>query len=432
LDIFKSALEAVQPGVLLGNRIKREGDRIILGHQVFSRKEIRHFYIIAMGKAASAMGDTLEQILGDTISEGIIVTKYGHGLPMEYLSCMEAGHPVPDQNGLLAGRAVVHLLNNMQENDLVLVLLSGGSSSLVADVVPGVTLTELQSLSKLLLKCGADIREFNTVRKHLSLLKGGQLARLAYPATVVCFALSDVPGDAADVIASGPVVPDPTTYEDAWGVIKKYKLEDQLGKGILDWMARGRQGRGQETPKAGDPVFEKTSFSIIGNNLLALQAAAAAAKEKGYHVLIDDSTMHGEARERAIQLAMRIETYEGPRPACILLGGETTVTVRGTGRGGRNQEFALALLCHWQSSGKDPQQVPSVLCAATDGTDGPTDAAGALVDGRLLNWLYVNKLDAGMYLEQNDSYTFFQKTEAQLLTGPTYTNVMDMVIVLIT
>jgi hydroxypyruvate reductase len=432
LDIFKSALTAVQPGNLLRQWIRREGDRIVIGDLVFLRSGLRHLYVIASGKAAAAMGDMLEQILGDAISEGIIITKEGYGLPMEYMTVLEAGHPVPDKRGIKAGEKVMQILHHTNENDLVLVLLSGGSSALLADLAPGISLEELQELSIMLLKSGADIKEINTVRKHLSMLKGGQLARNAYPATVVCLALSDVPGDVQDVIASGPTVPDSSTFADAWQILEKYRLTEIIGHATRDWIDRGRRGEVLETPKPGDVIFKRNQFNIIGNNKMALLAAAEAAKGKGYTVFLEDVSMHGEARERAVQLALQLERYSGPKPACILLGGETTVTVKGNGKGGRNQEFALALLYHWQSSGKDPQQVPSVLCAATDGTDGPTDAAGALVDGRLLEWLYINKLDAGMYLGQNDSYTFFQKTEAQLLTGPTYTNVMDMVIVLIT
>jgi glycerate 2-kinase len=431
LDIFKSGLTAVQPGNLLRQWIRREGDRIVVGDQVFLRSDLRHLYVIAMGKAAAAMGDMLEQILGDTISEGIVITKEGYGLPMEYMTVVESGHPVPDERAMKAGEMVMQILHHTNEKDLVLVLLSGGSSSLVADVVPGVTLEELQYLSSLMLKSGADIREINTVRKHISRLKGGQLARLAYPATVVCLALSDVIGDPKDVIASGPTVPDSTTFGDAWEILEKYQLTKLIGPATRDWIERGKRGEVTETPKPGDIIFGKNRFNIIGNNQMALLAAAEAAKHKGYAVFIEDVSMHGEARERAVQLAIQLEQYSGSRPACILLGGETTVTVKGNGRGGRNQEFALAILAYWKASGKEPLNVPVILSAATDGTDGATEAAGALVDGKLLEWVYVQQADPQKYLDDNDSYGFFSKTDAQLFTGPTYTNVMDMVIVLI-
>jgi glycerate-2-kinase len=430
LDIYKSAVTAVLPGNLLNALISREGNMISLGDHVFDRDAIRHFYVVAAGKAAAAMGDTLEQLLGDAISEGIIITKYGHGLPMEFMTCIESGHPVPDKNGIKAGEAVLNLLQHAGEKDLVLVLLSGGASSLVADVVPGVSLEELQELSGLLLKCGANIREMNTVRKHLSRLKGGQFTRIAYPATVVCFALSDVPGDEADVIASGPTVPDPSTFGDVWSILEKYALVDQLGPATRDWLEKGLRGEVPETPKPGDPLFGKSIFSIIGNNHTALLTAASKALEISYTVLLDDRSIQGESRDVAVQLAQKIEEYTGERPACFLAGGETTVTVKGNGKGGRNQEFALALLNYWQSTGKNPDEVPTVLCAATDGNDGPTDAAGAVVDGTLLKWVYDNKVDTTAWLAKNDSYTFFLQTDAQLFTGPTYTNVMDLVIVL--
>ncbi len=431
LEIFTLALTAVQPGNLVGRWIKREGDRIMLGDRIFLRSELRHLYVIAMGKAAAAMGDMLEQVLGDAISEGIVITKEGYGLPMEYMTVLETGHPVPDERGIKAGEMVMQILHHTNEQDLVLVLLSGGSSALVADVVPGVSLEELQKLSSLMLKSGADIREINTVRKHISRLKGGQLARLAYPATVVCLALSDVIGDPQEVIASGPTVPDSTTFEDAWQILEKYRLTQLISQGILEWIALGRRGDVPETPKPGDIIFERNQFNIIGNNKMALLAAAEAAKGKGYTVFIEDVSMHGEARERAVQLAIQLEQYRGPKPACILLGGETTVTVKGNGRGGRNQEFALAVLAYWKATGKEPLNVPVILSAATDGTDGPVDAAGALVDGRLLHWVYEQHEEPQKYLDNNDSYGFFSKTNAQLFTGPTYTNVMDMVIVLI-
>ena len=430
LDIYKSAITAVLPGNLLNRLISRKGNMITLGDNVFDRDAIRHFYVVAAGKAAAAMGDTLEQLLGDSISEGIIITKHGHGLPMEFMTCMEAGHPVPDKNGIKAGEAVLNLLQHAGEKDLVLVLLSGGASSLLADIVPGVSLEELQGLSGLLLKCGANIREMNTVRKHLSRLKGGQFTRIAYPATVVCFALSDVPGDEADVIASGPTVPDPSTFGDVWHILEKYSLVDQLGPASRAWLEKGLRGEVPETPKPGDPVFGKSFFSIIGNNQMALHAAAARALESAFTVILDDQSIQGEARDVAVQLAQKMENYSGKRPACFLIGGETTVTVKGNGKGGRNQEFALALLNYWQATGKNPEEVPTVLCAATDGNDGPTDAAGAVVDGTLLKWVYDNKVDTTAWLFKNDSYTFFLQTDAQLFTGPTYTNVMDLVIVL--
>jgi glycerate-2-kinase len=431
LQVFQSALEAVQPQALLPAWVEREGDRIRLADQHFRRSEIRHLYVVAVGKAAAAMGDTLEQILGNAISEGIVITKKGHGLSMEFMRCIEAGHPVPDAASLEAAYAVENMLRHVSERDLVLVLLSGGASSLMADLVPGVEFRAISELFDVLLRSGADIREMNTVRKHFSRLKGGQLARLAAPARLLCFALSDVTGDAPDVIGSGPTVPDPTTYGDAYVILEKYGLLAGLDRSLASWLDKGLRGEVPETPKPADPVFHGTRFYLIGNSGQALEAASAKALSLGYAVLKDTPMLRGESREQAWALARDLESYSGPRPACILLGGETTVTVKGNGRGGRNQEFALALLQYWQEKEFKPEQVPVVLCTATDGTDGPTDASGALVDGQVLQWSRDAGMDPAWYLERNDSYTFFEHSGAQFFTGPTHTNVMDMVIALL-
>ncbi len=431
LQVFQSALGAVQPQSLLPAWVEREGDRIRVADLHFRRSEIRHLYVVALGKAAAAMGDTLEQILGNAISEGIVITKKGHGMPMEFMRCLETGHPVPDAGSLEAAWQVENMLRHVSARDLVLVLLSGGASSLMTDLVPGVELGAVRDLFDRLLRSGADIREMNTVRKHFSRLKGGQLARLVAPARLVCLALSDVTGDAPDVIGSGPTVPDPTTYGDAYVILEKYGLLGGLDRGLSSWLQRGLRGEVLETPKPGDPVFQHTYFHLIGSSRLALEAASAKALSMGYAVLKDTPMLRGEAREQAWSLARDLEVYTGPRPACILLGGETTVTVKGNGRGGRNQEFALALLQYWQQKGFAPDQVPTVLCTATDGTDGPTDASGAVVDGQVLQWSRDTGMDATSYLDRNDSFTYFEHSGAQFFTGPTHTNVMDMVIALL-
>jgi hydroxypyruvate reductase len=428
-DIYAAAVRAVQPQVLLPAWVERSGNRIRLGDQVFDRSVIRHFYVVAIGKAAASMADMLEQVLDDAISEGLVITKEGYGLELQYMRCLEAGHPVPDARSLEAAYALENLLRYTSEKDLVLVLLSGGASALMADLVPGVSLEAVMDLFRNLLRSGADIREMNTVRKHVSRLKGGQLTRIVYPAQLVCFALSDVPGDAPDVIGSGPTVPDPTTFADAQAILLKYGLLQTLDPGLLAWLEKGLQGEVPDTPKPGDPVFERSRFHLIGNNGLALQAAAARAMELGYAVLMETTPLQGESREQALSFAAFLENYEGPRPACILAGGETTVHVTGSGRGGRNQECALALAAHWIES--PPSVVPMVLCAATDGTDGPTDATGALVDGELLDWCRTQGIDPRVYLRNNDAYGFFSQTQHHFFTGPTHTNVMDVAIALV-
>ena len=429
VDIYRAAVHAVQPQVLMPEWVARDENRIRLGDQEFDRSAIRHFYVVAIGKAAAAMADMLEQVLDDAISEGLVITKEGYGLELQYMRCMEAGHPVPDHRSLEAAYALENLLRFTTEKDLVLVLLSGGASSLVADLVPGVQLDDLMALFRNLLHSGADIQEMNAVRKHFSRLKGGQLTRMVYPAKLVCLALSDVIGDAPNVIGSGPTVPDPTTFSDAHVILAKYGLLDRLAPGLADWLNKGLSGEVPETPKPGDPVFARSRFHLVGNNGLALRAAAARAMELGYAVFMETTPMQGESRVQALSLAQVIESYRGPKPACILAGGETTVHVRGQGRGGRNQECALALTVHWME--RPPSSIPMVLCAATDGTDGPTDAAGALVDGALLEWCRAAGVDPNPYLRHNDAYGFFSQTDHHFFTGPTHTNVMDILVALI-
>jgi hydroxypyruvate reductase len=431
MEIYQSALRAVQPQALLPAWVEREGEHIRLGDQSFVRSSIRHLYVVAVGKAAAAMADTLEQVLGDAISEGLVITKEGYGLELQYMRCLEAAHPVPDHRSLEAAYALENLLRHTSDKDLVLVLLSGGASSLVADLVPGVQLDAVMALFHNLLRSGADIREMNTVRKHFSRLKGGQFTRMVYPAQVVCLAISDVIGDSPDVIGSGLTVPDPTTYGDAYTILERYGLLNTLDEGLADWLAKGRRGEVAETPKPGDPVFEKSRFYLVGHNRLALQSAAQRAWELGYSVIMDARPMLGETRDLACELAQELERYAGSRPACVLMGGETTVTVRGEGKGGRNQEFALAMLHYWMERGMGAAQMPSVLCAATDGTDGPTDAAGAFVDASLIDWCSHSAIDPGPFLERNDAYAFFEHSGAHFFTGPTHTNVMDLVIALI-
>jgi glycerate-2-kinase len=428
-EIYEAAVRAVQPQVLLPAWVDREGDRIRLGDQVFDRSAVRHFYVVAIGKAAAAMADMLEQVLGDAISEGLVITKGGYGLELQYMRCLEAGHPVPDARSLEAAYALENLLRYTSERDLVLVLLSGGASALIADLVPGVTLEAVMGLFRDLLRSGADIREMNAVRKHFSRLKGGQLTRIVYPAQLVCFALSDVIGDAPDVIGSGPTVPDPTTFADAQAILLKYDLIKHLDPALLAWLEKGLRGEVPDTPKPGDPVFDRSRFHLIGNNGLALQAAAARAMELGYAVLMETAPVQGEAREQGIAFGSMLQDYRGPRPACILAGGETTVQVTGSGRGGRNQECALSLAAYWIDT--PPPVVPMILFAATDGTDGPTDAAGALVDGELLTWCRQQGIDPLTYLRNSDSYGFFRQTQHHFFTGPTHTNVMDLVIALV-
>jgi hydroxypyruvate reductase len=387
-------------------------------------------FVVGAGKAAAPMAQALKKVIGRTrIDSGIVVVKHGHGGAVSRgsrIQIREAGHPIPDRGGFEAALDVEAMLRQANARDLVLVLISGGASALLPSPVPPVSLADKQKTTDLLLRAGADIFELNTVRKHLSLLKGGRLAALAYPATVVALMLSDVIGDPLSVIGSGPTVPDETTYGDALRVLEKFKLTTLIPRSALDILERGARGELPETPKPGDPLFENVHNIIVGSNRLALDAAAAKARDLGYRPLILSSTLRGESRvvaQTLAEIAREVLATGQPLrpPVCLLAGGETTVTVRGRGKGGRNQEFALAAaialegLSNWL-----------VLSAGTDGTDGPTDAAGAIADGTTVARAAARKKPARAALENNNSHAVFQSIEDLVETGPTGTNVMDI------
>ena len=322
-------------------------------------------------------------------------------------------------------------MNAAGERDLVLCVISGGGSALLVAPAEGVTLGDKQEVTRLLLACGADIHEINTVRKHLSRAKGGGLARAAYPATVVSLILSDVIGDDLNVIASGPAVPDTTTFADAWDVFEKYGIWSKLPASVQTRLQKGLEGDIEDTPKAGDAVFQRCYSELVGTNIQALIAAAGAARQKGYRSLILSSTVQGEAREVVKMFAacakeVRNSAHPIPAPACILCGGETTVTIQGSGKGGRNQEFALAA-----AMVIDGLKNIVVLSGGTDGTDGPTDAAGAIVDGATMTRAHAANLDPLDFLKRSDSYYFFKALGDLIVTGPTRTNVSDLYMVLV-
>jgi glycerate 2-kinase len=315
----------------------------------------------------------------------------------------------------------------------VIFLVSGGASALMADAPDGMTHESLQDLVRLLLASGANIDEINCIRKHLSFIKGGQLAKKIFPANLVSLVLSDVNGDNLSVIASGPTVADPSTFSDAIEILKRYRLIDDVSPAIRKYLEGGVAGLVPETPKAGDPIFAKTYNSLIGTNSISLQAASKAAIQKGYHPIIINTILEGEAEQQAAKFVDTCLLYQGPKPACLLMGGETTVTIRGKGLGGRNQHFALAALCELIKRDINRDQVPVILSGGTDGTDGPTDAAGAIIDAGHLNILKAagDEDMANEFLHANDAYHFFEKYGGLIKTGPTQTNVMDLIIGLV-
>ncbi len=418
-DIFYSALKAVDPY----ESVLRYKEKILSEYQ---KGGYRRLYIAGFGKGAYYMGKAIEEGFGDLIEKGIVITKYGHSEKdaLKKIDVFEAGHPVPDENGLNATKKIIDLLNDADEKTLVVCLISGGGSALYISPLDDISLKEKQETTKLLLKSGATINELNAVRKHLSKVKGGRTAEIAYPAKVISLILSDVIGDNLDVIASGPTAPDETTYDDALSVIEKYGLTESISQKVLDLFRKGRNGVIPDTPKKDSIMFEKVENIIIGSNKKALEAASKKALEAGLQTEIESSEITGEARTVGKWLAKKAKAVKGSR--CLISGGETTVTVKGGGIGGRNMELALAFAI--ASEGTDGI---TLLSAGTDGTDGPTDAAGAIVDGQTTLKAKGQGLDPEDFLMNNDSYSFFKKTRDLFITGPTGTNVMDIQIVII-
>jgi hydroxypyruvate reductase len=380
------------------------------------------------------MAAAVRALVGARLTGGVVVTKYGHvdpRLDLGPVQVFEAGHPIPDEAGLLGTRRMVELVANATERDLVLVLLSGGASALLTLPAEGLTLADLRSLTDLLLRSGAAITELNTMRKHLSRVKGGDLARLASPARVIGLVLSDVVGDPLDVIASGPTAPDPSTFSDAWAVLERHNLVECVPRAVVERLKAGMAGCVPETPKPDDPLFQSTILPtiqnvVVGSNRQAAEAAVATARGLGWNCLLLSTYVEGEAREvgrlaAALAREMALHDCPVPRPACLVWGGETTVTVRGQGRGGRNQELALAAAMAMEG-------LSSVLLVAlgTDGTDGPTDAAGAIATGATAARARALGLDPFRSLADNDSYPFFQALDDLIRTGPTGTNVNDL------
>jgi glycerate 2-kinase len=423
-EIFHAALKAVDPYTLV--KLSQE---LILS--TYEKGNFTRFCGIAFGKGACPMAKAMEEYPGIVIDEGIVVTKYDHceKKPGKF-RLYEAGHPVPDMNGLKATAEISQVLRECGEKTLVVSLISGGGSALLVSPCEGISLGEKQEITRLLLKSGADISELNAVRKHISAVKGGRLAALAHPAKVVSLILSDVVGDSLDVIASGPTAPDESTYKDALDVLEKYSLTQKAPQSVLDVLRKGRSGLLAETPKADDPVFGHVENIIVGSNGKALDAAKEKARALGLNTEITSAEVTGEAKDVAAMLAKKVKDVKkrkSPGPSlCLLSGGETTVTVSGNGLGGRNMEFALAYAL--EIDGLDGV---TLLSAGTDGTDGPTDAAGAVVDGSTVAKARRMGLDPEQYLNNNDSYNFFRETGDLLITGPTGTNVMDVQITLI-
>jgi len=431
LAIFQVGLNAVDPKAAVRRFLRLERDVLTIGEQSYDLSSFENIYAVGAGKASAAMAQAIEAILGDRLKAGVINVKDGHAVPLRTVRVNEAAHPVPNEAGIEGTKEIIELLRRSGERDLIICLLSGGGSALLPCPSPGLSLNDKQQTTQLLLDCGATIHEINAVRKHISAIKGGRLARFAYPSRVVSLILSDVIGDDLDIIASGPTVPDRSTFSDCLRFLEKYSLVDKVPETVRQTLVKGAQGKVVETPGEDDPAFQLTQTEIIGSNILAVRAAARKSRELGYNSLILSTMIEGETRDVAkvhAAIAKEVLRTGNPiqRPACLVSGGETTVTIRGDGLGGRNQEFALA-------AAMDITDLDDtiILSGGTDGTDGPTDAAGAIVDSETIQTAQRLGLDANQYLEQNDSYHFFQRTGDLIITGPTLTNVMDLRLILV-
>lgn len=428
-QIFQAAVAAVDPYISVKENLSLDAGQLVIGGARYPLSDIMNIYVIGAGKAAYGMARAAEDVLGDLITAGTVVTKDGHGGKLGRIRVFEASHPLPDGRGVLAANRMLDMAKMAGEEDLVLCLFSGGASALMVLPAEGITLKDKQEVTQLLLSSGADIGEVNSVRKHLSAIKGGRLAEAAFPARVATLLMSDVIGNDIGTIASGPTAPDETSFIQASEILKMRGVYDHLPDAVKSHLNKGCLGSIPETPKLGAEIFSRVDNLIVASNMTALEKAREVAGYMGYHALIYDSVVDGEARDAAERLAREAIQYKkegGLTPACLIVGGETTVTLKGTGLGGRNQELALAFAIHTENH---PEI--SALFAGTDGTDGPTPAAGAFADGFTIKNAEKQGLDASAGLSDNDSYHFFEAIGDLFSPGPTGTNVMDIGIIII-
>ena len=482
VEIFKNGVEKVNPFKLIIENLKLDDETLeITFNNGKTRLNLQNFnkvFIIGSGKATARMAKGIEEVLGNRITEGVISVKYGHTETLKKIKVIEAGHPIPDENSIRAGIEIAKLSKKADEKTLVINLISGGASALVelppgvtggasalVELPPGVTggasadtpssakmdsnrkiskgnfisLEEIKSTTDALLRCGATIDEINCIRKHISGIKGGRLAELIYPGTCISLILSDVIGDRIDSIGSGPTAPDNTTYREALEIIQRHEIERDIPRSVLSLLKAGAEGKIPETPGEEHPAFSKICNFIIGSNYTAVRACEQKAMSLGYNTLLLSAHLIGEASEVAklfTGISEDIEKYGIPvqKPGCVIARGETTVTIRGNGKGGRNQEIALSFLCEYLRNWKTKNKKSNIwfVSVATDGNDGPTDAAGAIVSEKVITETIRKSLNPEKYLRNNDSYHFFEKTGGLIKTGPTNTNVCDIQILIVT
>jgi glycerate 2-kinase len=431
LKSLEAAVNAVDPRRIMKSKLQLEGSLLRVDGYSFDLRKFKHVYVVGGGKASGSMAESLERVLGGYLTLGFVNVPKGDRSKTTVIQLHEASHPIPDETGVKGTRTMIGIAEQAEEDDLVVCLISGGGSSLMPLPRGGISLADKRELTDALLKCGATINEINTVRKHISDFKGGWLAKKAYPATVLNLILSDVLGDPLDFIASGPTVPDSTTFSDAVNVLRKYGLWNKASASIKKVLSDGEKGAIPETPKACDEAFRKVHNVVIGNNRSASLAACEYLKSSGLNTVLLTSTLEGEARQTGRMLASIVNEVivsgnPVQKPSGIIAGGETTVIVTGKGRGGRNQEIPLAAAAKLR-------ELDGVVVASlsTDGVDGPTDAAGAIVDGKTLSRALREKLAPEKFLAENDSYHFFEKLGDLIFTGPTGTNVNDISLIII-
>jgi len=428
IEVVKKAIASVDPSIAMRRRLRKDGTRLRVGDQEFDLSKAGKIVVVGGGKASGRMAEVLEEIIGNRITGGVVNVSEGTAAEhrLRRIKLIEAGHPLPTEASVKGAEEMMDIVSGLGPNDIVICLLSGGGSALVTLPAEGISLEELRETTQLLLKSGASIQEVNAVRKHLSGIKGGQLAKAAYPARIITLSISDVVGDRLDTIASGPTYPDSTTFSDALTVIDKYRLTEKVPRNVLKHLKLGAGGKVPETPKPGEKYFLNTFHEIIASNADAVRAAAEVGKSHGLEVSVLTTTMQGEAREvgtHLVSISKKVAEANKPvsRPALLISGGETTVTVKGKGKGGRNQELMLAA-----AIGISGLENVAIASFSTDGIDGPTDSAGAVADGFTLKRAKHLKLDPLDYLERNDSYSFFKELGDLLVTGPTGTNVADV------
>jgi glycerate 2-kinase len=431
LKSLQSALNAVNPAKIVKSRILLKNSILKVNSFSFDMKKFKNVYVLGGGKASGSMAEALEQILSKYLTSGLINVPHSSKHQTKIIKLHKSGHPTPDEFGVEGASHMLQIAGQAKENDLVICLISGGGSSLMPLPRCEISIEDMRQVTEALLRCGATIDETNTVRKHISSFKGGWLAKKAHPATVLNLILSDVVGDPLDFIASGPTVPDSTTFGDAVKVLTKYGLWHKTPMAVKQVLSNGEKGAIPETPKANDEAFKKVHSVVVGNNRSATSAARESLDFAGLGTFLLTSVLEGEARQVGVMLASvaREIIASGnpvPKPAGVVAGGETTVTVAGRGLGGRNQEIALAAAL--KLKGVDGVVVASL---STDGVDGPTDAAGAIVDGRTIVRAAKMGLNPERFLAENDSYDFFSRLNDLILTGATGTNVNDVSVVVV-